>query len=112
MISYEGKCRDSVNYLKVIYSLCGPGEAASTSSIADALDVQPASVTGMVKRLAEAGFKVTVLERGTWRDTVPVRSMGIEKRSPLPRGRHLYGRLLRAVGGNRIPTRPPREDRR
>lgn len=54
-------------------------------------------------RIAEAGFKVTVLERGPWRDTVPVRSMGIEKRSPLPRGRHLYGRLLRAVGGNRIP---------
>jgi len=54
-------------------------------------------------RIAEAGFKVTTLERGPWRDTVPVRSMGIEKRSPLPRGRHLYGRLLRAVGGNWIP---------
>ena len=24
-------------------------------------------------RLAEAGFKVVVLERGPWRDTVPVR---------------------------------------
>ncbi|MGE0484736.1 MAG: GMC oxidoreductase [Gammaproteobacteria bacterium] len=54
-------------------------------------------------RIAEAGFKVTVLERGPWRDTVPVRSMGIEKRSPLPRGRQLFTRLLRAVGGNRMP---------
>ncbi len=54
-------------------------------------------------RLAEAGFRVTVLERGPWRDTVPVRSMGIAKRSPLPRGRQLWTRLLRAVGGNRFP---------
>lgn len=54
-------------------------------------------------RIAEAGFKVTVLERGPWRDTVPVRSMGIEKRSPLPRGRKLFTRLLRAIGGNRMP---------
>src|SRR5690606_35477095 len=38
-------------------------------------------------RLAEAGFRVSLLERGPWRDTVPVRSMGIERRSPLPRGR-------------------------
>ncbi|MEX2482606.1 MAG: GMC oxidoreductase [Gammaproteobacteria bacterium] len=54
-------------------------------------------------RIAEAGFNVTVLERGPWRDTVPVRSMGIEQRSPLPRGRKLFSRLLRAVGGNRVP---------
>lgn len=54
-------------------------------------------------RLAEAGFKVVLLERGPWRDTVPVRSMGITRRSPLPRGRQLFTRLLRAVGGNRMP---------
>ena len=54
-------------------------------------------------RLAEAGFKVTLLERGPWRDTVPVRSMGIRKRSPLPRGWRLFTSLLRSVGGNRVP---------
>lgn len=54
-------------------------------------------------RIAEAGFKVTVLERGPWRDTVPVRSMGIAERTPLPRGRQLFTRLLRAIGGNRMP---------
>ena len=53
--------------------------------------------------IAEAGIKVTLLERGPWRDTVPVKSMGIEKRSPLPRGKQLFTRLLRAVGGNRLP---------
>lgn len=54
-------------------------------------------------RLAEAGFPVTLLERGPWRDTVPVRSMGITKRSALPRGWQLPTRLLRAVGGNWMP---------
>lgn len=52
-------------------------------------------------RLAEAGVKVTVLERGPWRDTVPVRSLGIAERSPLPRGRALFTRLLRSVGTSR-----------
>ena len=51
-------------------------------------------------RLAEAGFTVTLLERGPWRDTVPVRSIGIDKRSPLPRGWQLCTRLLRGIGGN------------
>ena len=54
-------------------------------------------------RLAEAGHAVTVLERGPWRDTVPVRSMGIERRVPFPRGRKLFTQALRGVGGNRFP---------
>lgn len=52
-------------------------------------------------RLAEAGVKVTVLERGPWRDTLPTRSMGIEPRVAFPRGFAMYFRLLRNVGGNR-----------
>ena len=52
----SGLSRSVEDYLKVIYSLCEHGEDASTSSIADALDVQPASVTGIVKRLAESGY--------------------------------------------------------
>ena len=36
--------------------------------------------------LAEAGVSVVLLERGPWRDTVPVRSMGINNRTPFPRG--------------------------
>lgn len=48
--------RSVEDYLKAIFSITERGEAASTSSIAAALDVQPASVTGMVKRLAEAGL--------------------------------------------------------
>lgn len=48
--------RSVEDYLKAIYSLAERGDAASTSAIAEALAVQPASVSGMVKRLAESGF--------------------------------------------------------
>ncbi|MGR8919881.1 MAG: GMC family oxidoreductase N-terminal domain-containing protein, partial [Gammaproteobacteria bacterium] len=56
-------------------------------------------------RLAEAGWQVTLLERGPWRDSVPVRSMGIERRSPFPQGRRLWRYLLRNVGGGLLPGR-------
>lgn len=44
------------DYLKAVYALSQDGSPATTSSLARILDVQPASVTGMVKRLAETGF--------------------------------------------------------
>lgn len=52
------------DYLKAIFSLTERGEVASTSAIAASLEVQPASVTGMVKRLAEAGLLQHVPYRG------------------------------------------------
>ncbi len=60
----SGLSRSVEDYLKVIYSLCEPGEVASTSSIAETLEVQPASVTGMIKRLAESGYLEHVPYRG------------------------------------------------
>ncbi|MSR22381.1 MAG: metal-dependent transcriptional regulator [Gemmatimonadetes bacterium] len=48
--------RSVEDYLKVIYGLSEKGAAAATSQIADSLDVQPASVSGMIKRLAESGY--------------------------------------------------------
>lgn len=48
----QGLSRSVEDYLKAIYSLTRRGEAASTSAVAELLEVQPASVTGMVKRLA------------------------------------------------------------
>ncbi len=48
-------------------------------------------------RLAVAGLKVLVLERGPWRDSLPVRSMGIARRAPFPYGMksltHLLGKV-------------------
>ena len=56
--------RSVEDYLKAIYGLSERGEGASTSAIAEALAVQPASVTGMIKRLHEAGLLEHVPYRG------------------------------------------------
>ena len=52
------------DYLKAIYGLSESGDPASTSAIAVALVVQPAAVTGMVKRLAESGLLEHVPYKG------------------------------------------------
>ncbi len=44
------------DYLKTIYALGRTGEAATTSALAERLGVAPASVTGMLKKLAAAGL--------------------------------------------------------
>lgn len=44
------------DYLKTIYQLAEGDDAVSTSAIADRLGVAAGSVTGMLKRLAEAGL--------------------------------------------------------
>ena len=56
--------RSVEDYLKAIYGLSDGGEPASTSAIAEALDIQPASVTGMVKRMAESGLLEHVPYKG------------------------------------------------
>jgi DtxR family Mn-dependent transcriptional regulator len=48
--------RSVEDYLKVIYHLTEAGEPASTTAIAEALDLAVPSVSGMIKRLAEAGL--------------------------------------------------------
>ncbi|HEX9727529.1 MAG TPA: metal-dependent transcriptional regulator [Gemmatimonadales bacterium] len=48
--------RSTEDYLKAIYSLATGTEPVQTSAIATALDVAPASVSGMLRRLAEAGL--------------------------------------------------------
>ena len=47
--------RSVEDYLKAIFQLAERSEWASTTDIAERLGVAPASVTGMVKRLAESG---------------------------------------------------------
>ena len=56
--------RSVEDYLKAIYSLSEAGDAASTSAIAETLDIQPAAVTGMVKRLADSGLLEYLPYRG------------------------------------------------
>jgi DtxR family Mn-dependent transcriptional regulator len=69
-----GLSRSVEDYLKAIYGLSERGAPASTSAIADALAVQPASVTGMVKRMAESGL----LEHAPYRG-VRLTDMGIRE---------------------------------
>ena len=44
------------DYLKAIYRLSPQGRPAATSEIAQRLELSPASVSGMVKRLSEQGL--------------------------------------------------------
>ncbi len=55
-------------------------------------------------RLAEAGARVTLIERGPWWDTVPTRSMHIERRTPFPRGFRLYSSFLRTLNHPALPA--------
>jgi DtxR family Mn-dependent transcriptional regulator len=53
------------DYAKAIYSLCAPGpQTASTNDLAHRLGVTPASVSAMVKKLAEHGLVEHVPYRG------------------------------------------------
>jgi DtxR family Mn-dependent transcriptional regulator len=51
-----GYSRSIEDYLKAIYELESEGSPAQTSAIAEALNVAPPSVSGMVKRLSESGL--------------------------------------------------------
>ncbi len=54
-------------------------------------------------RIAEAGFSVKLLERGPWRDSLPVASMEIGRRSPFPTGKHFLSKFLRTLRNNKLP---------
>lgn len=56
--------RSVEDYLKVIYHLTDGGEQASTTAIAEALDIAAPSVSGMIKRLAESGLVEHLPYRG------------------------------------------------
>ena len=55
-VQHESLTRSVEDYLKAIYALSPQGRTASTSEIAQRLDLSPASVSGMVKRLSEQGL--------------------------------------------------------
>lgn len=60
----RGLSRSTEDYLKTIYEIEARDGAAQTSAIADALEIAPPSVTGMVKRLSESGLLEHVPYRG------------------------------------------------
>jgi DtxR family Mn-dependent transcriptional regulator len=56
--------RSVEDYLKEVYGLTEEGEAATTSGLAVRLGLSPAAVTGMVKKLTEAGHLEHIPYRG------------------------------------------------
>lgn len=56
-------------------------------------------------RLAVAGQRVMVLERGPWRDSLPVRSMGVDRRAPFPYGTKSLTHLLHSLHRGRLDLR-------
>ena len=61
---HEPLTRSVEDYLKAIYRLSPEGRTASTSEIAHLLELSPASVSGMVKRLSEQGLLEHLPYRG------------------------------------------------
>ncbi|WP_167496025.1 GMC oxidoreductase [Shewanella polaris] len=59
----------------------------------------------MASRLIDAGFSVSLLERGPWRSTLPVNSSGIRHTSPLPTGKKILTSLLRTFNHPKLPFR-------
>src|SRR3954466_3473631 len=64
VLQHEALTRSVEDYLKAIYRLTPEGRAAGTSEIANLLELAPASVSGMVKRLSEHGLLEHVPYRG------------------------------------------------
>jgi DtxR family Mn-dependent transcriptional regulator len=63
-LQQESLTRSVEDYLKAIYRLSPEGRPASTSHIATLLELSPASVSGMVKRLSEQGLLEHVPYKG------------------------------------------------
>ena len=55
-LQHDTLTRSVEDYLKAIYRLSPQGRPAATSEIAHRLELSPASVSGMVKRLSEQGL--------------------------------------------------------
>jgi DtxR family transcriptional regulator, Mn-dependent transcriptional regulator len=64
VLQHEPLTRSVEDYLKAIYRLTPEGRPAATSEIANLLELAPASVSGMVKRLSEHGLLEHVPYKG------------------------------------------------
>jgi DtxR family Mn-dependent transcriptional regulator len=62
--TYEPLTRSVEDYLKAIYRLSLKGQPATTSEIAQRLELSAPSVSGMIKRLSEQGLLAHVPYRG------------------------------------------------
>jgi DtxR family Mn-dependent transcriptional regulator len=86
--------RSVEDYLKVIYALTERSSHAATTDIAERLVLTPASVTGMVKRLAESGH----LEHEPYRGARLTEQGRLAALAVLRRHRILETYLIRKLG--------------
>jgi len=63
-LSRESLTRSAEDYLKAIYHLTSNGGSAGTNELAQTLDLAPASVSGMLRRLADQDLVEHELYRG------------------------------------------------
>ncbi len=89
-----GLSRSVEDYLKAVYALNERGEAAGTGRLAHVLEVQPASVSGMIRRLAEDGL----LEHEPYRGVRLTRAGNREALKVLRRHRIIESYLVRYLG--------------
>lgn len=82
----------SEEYLEALYNLCQDGAAASTSEIARRLNISPASVTEMLKKLALKGYVDYLPYQG-----VTLTPDGVEMASRMVRRHRLLERFLHDV---------------
>lgn len=54
------------------------------------------------EHLVATGLRVAMVERGPWRDTLPVRSAGVAERSPLPHGRHMLSHFVNRLSSPQL----------
>jgi len=93
-MKFIGLSRSVEDYLKAVYTLNERGEAAGTSQLAEVLDVQPASVSGMIRRLAEDGL----LEHEPYRGVRLTRAGSREALKVLRRHRIIESYLVQHLG--------------
>lgn len=93
-MKFTGLSRSVEDYLKAVYTLNERGEAAGTSQLAQVLDVQPASVSGMIRRLAEDGL----LEHEPYRGVRLTRAGSREALKVLRRHRIIESYLVQHLG--------------
>lgn len=93
-MKFTGLSRSVEDYLKAVYTLNERGEAAGTSQLARVLDVQPASVSGMIRRLAEDGL----LEHEPYRGVRLTRAGSREALKVLRRHRIIESYLVQHLG--------------
>lgn len=93
-MKFTGLSRSVEDYLKAVYTLNERGEAAGTSQLAQVLDVQPASVSGMIRRLAEDGL----LEHEPYRGVRLTRAGSREALKILRRHRIIEAYLVQHLG--------------